>query len=186
MLHFFRGDRRAPALRTLFSHYLRSQTCRRAHSANTSNAAWTTSSRAQSRARATCSSACSRRSIRSAKWSRRCAPGVSRLLSCLLTCIWSSSSSLFAFCDLLITILYILYCWCRLLWRYCESNELPDSFPYRAKAIFAFQQQGDSEIIFFGVHVQEYGSDCPAPNTRYIVQIFLYSNHTQSKDFMLI
>ncbi|CAL8100581.1 unnamed protein product [Orchesella dallaii] len=46
--------------------------------------------------------------------------------------------------------------------RFPERN----GFPYRAKAIFAFLQLEGHEIAFFGMHVQEYGSDCPFPNNR--------------------
>ncbi|ODN00683.1 CREB-binding protein [Orchesella cincta] len=46
--------------------------------------------------------------------------------------------------------------------RFPERN----GFPYRAKAIFAFLQLEGHEIAFFGMHVQEYGSDCPSPNNR--------------------
>ena len=44
-------------------------------------------------------------------------------------------------------------------------GKFPTQFPYHTKAIFAFQIDG-TDICFFGMHVQEYGSDCPAPNTR--------------------
>lgn len=46
-------------------------------------------------------------------------------------------------------------------------GEFPSQFPYRTKALFAFQEIDGVDVCFFGMHVQEYGSDCPAPNTRY-------------------
>ena len=45
-------------------------------------------------------------------------------------------------------------------------GEFPTQFPYRTKALFAFQECDGVDVCFFGMHVQEYGSDCPAPNTR--------------------
>ena len=46
------------------------------------------------------------------------------------------------------------------------QRSFPESFPYRAKTIVAFQEIDGADVCFFGIHVQEYGSDCQAPNTR--------------------
>ena len=46
------------------------------------------------------------------------------------------------------------------------AKEMADSFPYIAKAIFAFEEIDGIDVCFFGMHVQEFGSNCPAPNTR--------------------
>ena len=46
------------------------------------------------------------------------------------------------------------------------QRSFPESFPYRTKAIVAFQEIDGTDVCFFGIHVQEYGSDCQAPNTR--------------------
>lgn len=50
--------------------------------------------------------------------------------------------------------------------RFVDSNEMSESFPYRTKALFAFEEIDGDDVCFFGMHVQEYGSDCPFPNTR--------------------
>ena len=46
------------------------------------------------------------------------------------------------------------------------TGEFPGQFPYRTKALFVFEEIDGVEVCFFGMHVQEYGSDCPAPNNR--------------------
>ena len=46
------------------------------------------------------------------------------------------------------------------------SGEFPEQFPYRTKALFVFEEIDGVDVCFFGMHVQEYGSDCLAPNTR--------------------
>ena len=45
--------------------------------------------------------------------------------------------------------------------------EFPAQFPYKAKAMFVFQECDGVDICIFGMHVQEYGSECPHPNSRY-------------------
>lgn len=48
-----------------------------------------------------------------------------------------------------------------------SKPEMSDSFPYIAKAIFAFEEIDGIDVCFFGMHVQEFGSNCPPPNARY-------------------
>lgn len=50
------------------------------------------------------------------------------------------------------------------------GGEVPDGFHYRSKAMFAFEEIDGTDVCFFGMHVQEYGSDCPMPNTRLVAQ----------------
>jgi E1A/CREB-binding protein len=40
------------------------------------------------------------------------------------------------------------------LFRYVDTGEMLDNFPYRARAMFAFQEQEGADVCFFGMHVQ--------------------------------
>lgn len=61
--------------------------------------------------------------------------------------------------------------------RYDGSGQMPESFPYRARAMFAFEDINGTDVCFFGMHVQEYGSDCQQPNTRRVYVSYLDSVH---------
>lgn len=49
---------------------------------------------------------------------------------------------------------------------------MPEAFPYRTKALFAFEEIDGVDVCFFGMHVQEYGSDCAFPNTRSVLVLY--------------
>ncbi|XP_003376358.1 putative bromodomain protein [Trichinella spiralis] len=61
--------------------------------------------------------------------------------------------------------------------KFCTIGEIPEKFPYRTKAIFAYEVVDGVEICFFGLHVQEYGSNCPQPNSRRVYIAYLDSVH---------
>jgi len=52
--------------------------------------------------------------------------------------------------------------------KFADTGKMASTYPYRAKTIFAFEEIDGSEVCFFGMHVQEYGSDCPPPNSRFV------------------
>lgn len=53
--------------------------------------------------------------------------------------------------------------------------QMAEEYPYVSKAIFAFQSLGEQDVCFFGMHVQEYNSDAPAPNTGRVYLAYLDS-----------
>ncbi|XP_051550123.1 CREB-binding protein-like isoform X2 [Myxocyprinus asiaticus] len=61
--------------------------------------------------------------------------------------------------------------------RFVDTGEMCESFNYRTKALFAFEEIDGVDVCFFGMHVQEYGSDCPFPNTRRVYISYLDSIH---------
>lgn len=62
--------------------------------------------------------------------------------------------------------------------RFVDTGEMPDTFPYRTKALFAFEEIDGVDVCFFGMHVQEYGSECPFPNTR-LVCFYAYIDESE-------
>jgi E1A/CREB-binding protein len=59
--------------------------------------------------------------------------------------------------------------------RFCSEGDMCETFPFKTKAIFAFEEIDGTDVVFFGMHVQEYGSECPFPNTRRVYISYLDS-----------
>ena len=58
----------------------------------------------------------------------------------------------------------------KILDTYCLMKEMysgkfPEQFAYKTKALLVFEEIG-VDVCLFGMHVQEYGSDCLAPNNQ--------------------
>ena len=62
-------------------------------------------------------------------------------------------------------------------YRFVDTGEMQETFPYRARALFAFEEIDGVDVCFFGMHVQEYGSECKSPNTRRVYIAYLDSCH---------
>lgn len=56
-------------------------------------------------------------------------------------------------------------------------EEYPDEFEYTNRAIFAWQEIDGVDVCVFGMHVQEYGEDCPEPNKQVVYLSYLDSVH---------
>ncbi|XP_052796528.1 histone lysine acetyltransferase CREBBP-like isoform X2 [Mya arenaria] len=57
------------------------------------------------------------------------------------------------------------------------NQEFPGDFPYKAKSMFVFEEIDGVDVCFFGMHVQEYGSNAKFPNTRRCYISYLDSVH---------
>lgn len=61
--------------------------------------------------------------------------------------------------------------------RHSNSRSYPNEFGYTNRAIFAWQEIDGVDVCVFGMHVQEYGEDCPEPNKQVVYLSYLDSVH---------
>lgn len=72
---------------------------------------------------------------------------------------------------------YLKHCKMRDPSQHPNLDEYPDQFEFTTRAIFAWQEIDGIDVCVFGMHVQEYGDDCPEPNKRVVYLSYLDSVH---------
>lgn len=61
--------------------------------------------------------------------------------------------------------------------HHANLKDYPDEYTYTNRAIFAWQEIDGVDVCVFGMHVQEYGEDCPEPNRQVVYLSYLDSVH---------
>lgn len=72
---------------------------------------------------------------------------------------------------------YVRKCRAKNFGQQNNIQDYPDEFAFTTRAIFAWQEIDGVDVCVFGMHVQEYGEDCPEPNKQVVYLSYLDSVH---------